>query len=298
MRRRFVALAVSTLVSAGYATVGLASIASANPTAPPTVSLVSPANGPLSGGTFVTISGSHFDGATAVDFGATPAPTGWYVKSPGIIEAIAPASDATGSVVVTVTTPKGSSTSTPDPTNVFNYVTGPTIQSVTPGSGPTIGGTSVTISGQGFSCPCGVTFGGVAANVSPDSATELTAIAPGPESAGTVPVVVTTSDGTTPADPAATFTYSTDDPVVIYVSPSSGTQGTPVTITGAAFKKTPKGSTAVYFGSTPATNVKVVSGKVITADAPAGSGTVDVTVSDLNGTSSISEPGDEFTYTS
>ncbi len=298
MRRRIVALAVATLVSAVFAVVQLPSIASASPTSPPTVSLVSPAHGPLSGGTFVTISGSHFDGASAVDFGATPAPTGWFVKTPGVIEAIAPGSAATGPVVVTVTTPNGTSTSTATSTNVFDYVTGPTVQSVTPGTGPTLGGTSVTISGQGFACPCSVTFGGVSASVTSDSTSELTAIAPGPENPGTVPVVVTTSNGTTPADPEATFTYATRNPVVIFVSPSSGTLGTQVTITGSDFKKTPKGSTSVFFGSTPATNVKVVSGKTITASAPAGTGTVDVTVSDLDGTSSISEPGDEFTYTS
>jgi hypothetical protein len=299
MRKRSVVAALGAVVAATAIVIGLPEVASANSSAPPTVSVVSPANGPLSGGTFVTITGGHFDGATAVDFGSTPAPSGWFVKSPGIIDAIAPSSATTGPVVVTVTTPNGTSSSTASGGNQFDYVTGPTIQSVTPGTGPTIGGSSVTISGQDFACPCGVTFGGVAANsVTDDSTTELTATAPGPESAGTVPVVVTTTDGTTPVDPAATFTYASDNPIVIFVSPSSGTQGTQITITGEKFKRTPKGSTQVFFGTTPATGVVVHSGKTVTAVAPAGTGTVDVTVSDPEGTSPVSEPGDEFTYTS
>ena len=284
-------------MAVGFVAAGLPNVASASSTLP-VVTLVAPANGPLGGGTFVTITGHNFDGATAVDFGTNPAPTGWYVKSSNTIRAIAPAAAAASTVVITVTTPAGTSTSTATTTNVFNYVTGPTIQDVTPAVGPTIGGTNVTIAGQGFSCPCGVTFGTVTASFTADSTAELTAVAPGPESAGTVPVTVTTSDGATPADPVAQFTYADDAPTVDALTPANGTEGTEVAITGSLFKKVPKGSTTVYFGQTPGTNVKVVSGKKITVDAPTGSGTVDVTVSDPEGTSQINEPGDEFTYTS
>ncbi|HXW35016.1 MAG TPA: IPT/TIG domain-containing protein [Acidimicrobiales bacterium] len=296
MRRRFGVLTLGTLVTVGFIVAGAPNVAGANSTLPD-VTLVAPANGPLSGGTFVTISGRNFDGATAVDFGSTAAPIGWYVKSPDTIKAIAPADATAQTVVVTVTTSAGSSSSTATATNVFNYVTGPTIQDVTPAVGPTTGGTSVTIAGQDFSCPCGVTFGGVTANFTSDSTTELTAIAPGPENAGTVPVVVSTTAGNTPADPVAQFTYEDDAPIVDSLSPSSGTQGTVVTIIGSRFEKSPKGATTVYFGTTPATGVTVVSSTKITAVAPAESGTVDVTVSDPKGTSPINEPADEFTYT-
>ncbi len=297
MKRRIGVLTLGLMVATAFAVVCLPNVASAISTVP-VVTSVSPANGPLSGGTFVTISGRDFDGATALDFGTNPALTGWYVKSPNTIKAIAPTVAAATTVVVTVTTPNGTSTSAATATNVFNYVTGPTIQDVTPEVGPTTGGTKVTIAGQGFSCPCGVTFGGVAATVTADSTTELTAVAPSTESAGAVPVVVTTSDGTTPADPVAQFNYADDAPVVDSLSPASGTEGTVVTITGSLFEKSPKGATAVYFGANEGTDVKVVSSKAITVEAPAGSGTVDVTVSDPRGTSQINEPGDEFTYTS
>jgi IPT/TIG domain-containing protein len=69
---------------------------------------VSPASGPLTGGTSVTISGSGFTGATAVDFGSTAAPA-FTVNPDGSITATSPAATSVGPVDVTVTTPSGTS---------------------------------------------------------------------------------------------------------------------------------------------------------------------------------------------
>ena len=52
---------------------------------------------------------------------------------------------------------------------------------------------------------------------------------------------------------------------------------------------------AVDFGTTPATSFTVVAATTITADDPAGSGVVDVTVTTVGGTSPTS-PADQFTY--
>ena len=81
--------------------------------------------------------------------------------------------------------------------------------------------------------------------------------------------------------------------VVTAVTPSGGpaTGGTQVTITGAGFG----GVTAVHFGPAAAPAFTVVSGTAITATAPAGRGTVDVTVTTRGGTSAITA-ADEFTY--
>ncbi len=89
------------------------------------------------------------------------------------------------------------------------------------------------------------------------------------------------------------FTVSTAAPTVTGLSPAGGPAagGTVVTITGTGF--TP-GST-VKFGSTPATSVTVAGGTSMTATSPPGSGTVDVTVTSANGTSSASS-ADRFTY--
>ncbi len=82
------------------------------PQAPaPTVTSVSPPAGSPSGGTTVTISGSGFTDASAVNFGDTSA-GGFTVDSDTQITATSPA--GTGTVDVTVTTPTGTSATSDD----------------------------------------------------------------------------------------------------------------------------------------------------------------------------------------
>jgi hypothetical protein len=83
---------------------------------PPSVSGVSPSRGPEAGGTVVAISGEELSEATAVSFGAAPATT-FTVESPTSITATAPA--GTAIVDVTVTTPEG--TSPTSPADHFRY---------------------------------------------------------------------------------------------------------------------------------------------------------------------------------
>ncbi|MFB9279636.1 S-layer homology domain-containing protein [Cohnella cellulosilytica] len=103
---------------------------------------------------------------------------------------------------------------------------------------------------------------------------------------------------------AIAFTYSnnvvstngepTDSaPVVTAVSPAGGPEagGTEVTITGSGLSVT----TAVYFGGNPAASFTAVSDTSVIAVAPAGSGTVDITVMTPYGTSAPSA-ADRFTY--
>lgn len=83
-------------------------------------------------------------------------------------------------------------------------------------------------------------------------------------------------------------------PAVSDVMPSFGpaSGGNTVTITGANFRL---GLTSVKFGSASATNVMVLSNTVLTAVAPAGSGTVNVTVTTPDGTSPLT-PFDTYSY--
>ncbi len=80
------------------------------------------------------------------------------------------------------------------------------------------------------------------------------------------------------------------------LSPASGPAagGTRVTISGTNLS----GITAVDFGSTPAdlSSLTYNSDGTVTVTSPAGSGTVDVTVTNASGTSA-SLPADQFTYT-
>ncbi|WP_245171220.1 IPT/TIG domain-containing protein, partial [Streptomyces decoyicus] len=70
----------------------------------------------------------------------------------------------------------------------------PTLTSVTPTSGPTAGGTTVTLTGTGFTGATAVRFGATPASFVVNSATQITATAPA--GSGTVQVTVTGPGGT------------------------------------------------------------------------------------------------------
>ncbi len=262
---------------------------SGGPTAAvPTVTNVAPSTGAAGGGTSVTITGTNLTGATAVKFGANAA-TGVIVNSATSITATSPT--GTGTVDVTVTTPGGTSATSGN--DQFTYVAGPTVTNVAPGSGPTAGGTSVTITGTALTGATAVHFGANAATgVVVNSDTSVSATSPA-GSAGTVDVTVTTPVGTSPTSANDKFIYA-GPPVVTGVNPNAGPlgSGTSVTISGTSFT----GATAVHFGANAATGVVVNSATSITATAPSGSaGTVDVTVTTPGGTSATSS-SDHFTY--
>lgn len=79
--------------------------------AAPTVSKLAPDEGPSAGGTAVTITGKSFAGVTAITFGATAA-SSFKVNSSTSISAVSPA-EPPGAVRVSVTTPNGTSASSP-----------------------------------------------------------------------------------------------------------------------------------------------------------------------------------------
>ncbi|HKT69833.1 MAG TPA: IPT/TIG domain-containing protein, partial [Terriglobales bacterium] len=169
----------------------------------PTVSSVSPSSGSTNGGTGVTITGTNFSAGATVTFGGTTASNVNLVSGTSIT-ATTPA-HAAGAVTVTVTNTDGQSGTLP---NAFTYVSPtPTVSSVSPNSGSTNGGTSVTITGTNFAAGATVAFGGTAAtSVTVVSGTQINATTPA-HAAGAVNVVVTNTGG-----PSGTltngFTYS------------------------------------------------------------------------------------------
>ena len=125
-----------------------------------------------------------------------------------------------------------------------------------------------------------------------ESPTEIIATAPAGK--GSAAVTVTTPGGTSAETPADLYTY---DPVPTVSSlsakegPLAGT--TKLTIKGTGFTPTSK----VSFGATPAKASAYVSPTELSAESPAGTGTVNVTVETLGGTSPTST-ADDFTYVS
>ena len=171
----------------------------------PTVTGLSPAGGPVGGGTTVTISGTNFSGASGVKFGSTSAAS-FVVKSATSISAVSPAETA-GVVGVTVTTVGGTSLIS----SAANYKFKPTITSVSPTGGPKAGGTTVTISGTGFIAIAGSTtfyFGALrATSVVCSSSTKCTAVSPAHE-IGTVDVKAIVNKVESATGTADKFTYS------------------------------------------------------------------------------------------
>jgi hypothetical protein len=183
-------------------------------------------------------------------------------------------------------------TSTPTP---------PAVTGISPTSGPSTGGTPVTITGTNFDTASGgttVAFGANAAtSVTCSSTTSCTATSPA--GSAIVDVVVTAHSLSSATGSADKFTYTAAAvaPTVTGIAPTSGSTagGTSVTITGTGFNPA-AGGTLVAFGANAASNVTCGSTTSCTATSPSGAaGTVDVLVT-ANGLQSAVSLADQFTY--
>lgn len=257
--------------------------------ATPAVTSVAPRSGSTAGGATVTITGTGLSGATAVKFG-TRAATSFSVGSDTSITAVAPAHSA-GVVHVRVTTSAGQSPAVAGDRYTYGAAA-PAVSGVSPSGGPTAGGTTVTITGTGFTGATAVKFGTTAAtSFTVVSATKISAVSPA-HAAGLQNVRVTTSGGTSAIVSGDQYRYQ-DAPGITSVAPGSGSTagGQTVTIVGANFTA----ASAVKFGTTAAA-FTVVSSTKITATSPAhASGLVNVRVTTASGTSAV-VTGDRYTY--
>ena len=258
----------------------------------PTLTAVTPNTGTPLGGNSVTLTGSGFQddnpGANAVTFDGNAA-TNVVVLSDTSLTCDTPAGTGGATVNVVVANANGSDTLV----GGFTYNAGPTLTTVTPGTGTSIGGDNVTLTGSGFQLgnPGAnvVTFNGVdATNVVVLSDTSLTCDTPPGPPAGLVLVDITNDNGL--ATLAGAFLYH-PLPTLTAVTPNSGTSlgGNNVTLTGTGFLNDNPGTNAATFGGNPATNVIVVSDTSLTCDVPAGTAgaAVDVVLTNDNGSDSL-----------
>jgi outer membrane protein OmpA-like peptidoglycan-associated protein len=240
----------------------------------PILTGVSPAVGPLAGGSPVIITGSGFTNAVAVDFSTSPSSSCLVISSTEIA-ATSPA--GSGIEDVTVTTPVGTSSDTP--ADQFTYAPVPSVSGLSPAAGPIAGDGTVTITGSGFTGATAVDFGPGTALFLVLSDTDILATVPS-ASASTVDVEVTNAVGTSATSTGDEYTYE-GAPSILGLSPASGLSS--------------GGDTA--FGTTPASSYIVSTPTTIIATAPAGSpGAIDVSVINPVGTSATSA-ADQFTYT-
>jgi hypothetical protein len=165
----------------------------------PVVTGVSPDTGAAVGSTSVTITGSGFTGATAVDFGpvpvygSLPADSFTVVSDTEITATFGNNGDFAGTTDVTVTTPDG--TSATSAADQITFVLPPTMTSISPNNGPLTGGNTITLTGTGFTGATRVWFTTLVAGVvtptdapsfTVDSDTQITAVVPASPGGGSV----------------------------------------------------------------------------------------------------------------
>lgn len=252
----------------------------------PAIASVSPAFGPTTGGTTVTVTGTNLTGATSVTFGGRPAAS-FQVLSDSRLTAVTPPA-APGIVALTVTNPAGTSQAAS-----FEFHDPPAIAAVSPSRGSSSGGTTVVVQGTGFSQASDVRFGSQpAASFRVDSDSQITATSP-TQAPGTVDVTVTGRFGTSAPVGADRFTF-VPPPVITGLTPSTGLAigGGIVVINGTRLATVKQ----IMFGDVAATNVAVVSDTQVVAVAPPHApGTVDV-IAVADDVPSDRTPSDRFTF--
>ncbi len=183
----------------------------------------SPSSVPDDGATPATIEVTLLDSQGSPVSGKTVTLT----QSSGASSAISPASgvsDSSGMVTFTVTdavpetvtytaadTTDGITlpqTATVDFVAAVTTTAAPVVTSISPTSGPAAGGTTVTITGSGFTNAYAAYFGAVAAtSFDPISDSQITAVSPAGTAGDTVDVTVDTGNGTSATSAADQFTY-------------------------------------------------------------------------------------------
>jgi hypothetical protein len=225
---------------------------------PPTVTSFTPISGPA--GIKVTVNGANLSSVTSVQFNGVSA--AFTVVSATSLAANAPVGATTGKI--SVTNPASSASSAAN----FTFIAG--IGSFSPASAPE--GATVIITGTGFSGATAVKFGSVAAtNFSVDSDNQITATVP----VGATTGRITVTTATTTLTSASSFGVA---PTITDFSPTSGSAGASVTITGTSFT----GVSSVKFNG-KAASFTVISSTSLKATVPSGATSGSITATTAGG---------------
>jgi hypothetical protein len=222
----------------------------------PTISSVAPTIGRPAGGETIRINGTNLRGPVRVLFdvgGATPVEAFVVSRTDNLIEVLTPAVNlGAGQQLpsrIIVNTEAGSTAEQRvEVANAFtfrNETLTPRLSTATPNSGPVLGGTRVSIIGDGFQAPVQVLFGSAEARVIEVNFAEIIVEAPAgrdttPNGSGTVTgpvdITVVNINSQTRATLSAGFRYVAGIEVIA-VGPTEGpfTGGTRVTIDGNGF---------------------------------------------------------------
>lgn len=246
---------------------------------------ITPAEGPLSGGTAAIISGQNLDAANlSVTVGGAAATVS--ETSPDSLRILVPSGSAAGPADVVVSNARGTGTLT----GGYTYLSDFQIDAINPATGPVEGGTTVLISGAGFTGTPTVFFGPLAAaSVVVNSATELEVVTPA-GSGGAVDVTVRLASGRQAV--AVDGFFYTDALAVFALVPNRGSQSgnTEVTVAGKGFAP----GAEVLVDGVAGTNVQVLDASTLSFRTPPHApGIVEVVVN--QGSESATSPMG-FTY--
>ena len=226
----------------------------------PTITNMSPVEGPIAGGTLVTLTGTFLDTVTSLTVGGVS--NAYTIVDPTTITFVTPA-HAVGPVTIAVFNTYGSGASPP---TTFLYYAPITVTSIVPPVGSSAGGQTVTVHGTGLTGAIAVAFGATTSTtITVIDDTTLTVLTPA-HADGTVDVRVTNTRATSPVNaPADEFTF-VPVPTLDSIDPTSGTVigGTLITITGTHLT----GATAVAFGALAGYAVTVIDDTTLTVKTP------------------------------
>ncbi|PJB37268.1 MAG: hypothetical protein CO108_21470 [Deltaproteobacteria bacterium CG_4_9_14_3_um_filter_63_12] len=255
-------------------------------TQPLAITQVSPALGPVAGGTTVTVNGAGFDSSTTVFFGALPASSVTLGNATRLTATTPPGSG--GAVDVQVRRGTVSATLA----DGFFYTEALEVFALVPSRGSQAGGTTVTVAGKGFQVGATVTLDGLAAtNVQRLDAYTLQFVTPAHEP-GVVDVavhqgadVVVSPDPFTFYDPGTRYgggwgegvagnvnitvlTYGSNDPVEgAFVMLSTNTNTPYQGVTDVNGQLTFSGDDVLGTQTVSASKVKYSSANITTIDA-------------------------------
>jgi len=252
----------------------------------PAVGAVAPASGPMLGHTPITITGNNFLPGALVFFGSASAED-VSVVSASQIACKSPSASQASTVDVKVVNPDQQQATK---ASAFTYLPPPAIASLSPASGPTAGGTVVTLFGSNFLNGGAVKVDNTTVGTTLVDATSLIFTSP-THAVGPVDITVTNPDGQSDFR-ALAFSYLAP-PSLTSIAPTKGpsTGGTAITLTGAAFRA---GAT-VRLGGITAQSIGFVNSTQITCFTPSGvAGLADVAVSNSDGQTSTLVGGFEY----
>jgi len=221
----------------------------------PTITSLAPTAAPT--GALITITGSNFEGTSAITLGGTPVTSFTIVSSTTIVAIVG--SGSTGAV--SLVTPGGSASR-----SGFIFIPAPIITSFTPAAAPK--GSIVTINGLNFSGTFAITLGGTPVSSFKILTPYAIIAVVGNGSTGAVSL-------TTPGGSASIngFTF-VPAPVITSFTPTSAEAGDLITISGKNFT----GTTDLSLGNVPVVSFTVVSSSTIIAIVGSGAtGSVELT---------------------